>query len=94
MPLLRLYYLLHLQVDGIQMARTSLIPALLGSFVAATMAMVLMQACSASAAAMATTAVASRLVPLSCLWVPRLPANGSSLSNAPKTRKVDMRKSA
>ena len=47
-----------------RMARTSLIPAMLGSIAAATITMVLMQACSTSTITMATTTVTTRLAPL------------------------------
>ena len=73
------------------MARTSLIPAMLGSIAAATITMVLMQACSASTMAMAATAaVTTRLAPLWFRFLPRLSENGSSRSNTPKTKIVDM----
>ena len=90
MQLLRLYYLLQVQVDGIQVARTSLIPAVLGSLAAATIAMVLLQACSSSTVAVATAAVTARLTPLWFRFLPRLSENGSSRSNTPKTKIVDM----
>ena len=90
MQLLRLYYLLQVQVDGIQVARTSLIPAMLGSIAAAAIAVVLMRACSTSTPTMVTTTVTTRLAPLWFRFLPRLSENGSSRSNTPKTKIVDM----
>ena len=90
MQLLRLYYLLQLQAAGTRITRASLIPAVLGSFAAAPMALVLMQACSSSTMAMATAAVTARLAPLWFRFLPRLSENGSSRSNTPKTKIVDM----
>ena len=90
MQLLILYYLLQVQVDGIQVARTSLIPAMLGSVAAATIALVLMRACSTSTVTVAATAVPARHAPLWFRFLPRLSENGSSRSNTPKTKIVDM----
>ena len=90
MQLLRLYYLLQLQAAGTRVTRTSLLPAVLGSIAAAAITVVLMQACSASTITMATAAVASRLAPLWFRFLPRLSENGSSRSNTPKTKIVDM----
>ena len=93
MLLLRFYYLLHFQVAGMEITRTSLIPAMLGSFAAATSTMVLLQACSTSASTMATTTATIRLAPPWFRFLPRLSENGSSRSNTPKTKIVDMRES-
>ena len=82
MQLLRLYYLLQVQAYGIQVARSSLIPALLGSIAAAVMTV--MQACSTSSSTMATAALDARLVPPWFRWLPRLSENGSSRSNTTK----------
>ena len=90
MQLLRLYYLLQVQVDGIQVARTSLIPAVLGSLAAAAIAIFLMRACSTSKMTMAAPTMAPRLAPLWFRFLPRLSENGSSRSNTPKTKIVDM----
>ena len=88
MQLLRLYYLLQLQADGIQITRPILIPAMLGSVAAATMPMVLMQACSASTTTLAAPTATFRLAPLWFRLLPRLSENGSSRSNTPKTKKL------
>ena len=78
------------QADGIQMARSSLIPAMLGSIAAATLTVVLVQACSTSTVTVASATVSARLAPLWFRFLPRLSENGSSRSNTPKTKIVDM----
>ena len=93
MQLLRLYYLLQFQAAGTRIARPSLVPAMLGSLAAAAIAMVLLQACSTSATSMVATTVTARLAPLWFRVLPRLSENGSSRSNTPKTKIVDMRES-
>ena len=93
MQLLRLYYLLQLQAAGTRVTRTSLIPAMLGSLAAAAIPMVLLQACSTSTITLATATVTARLAPLWFRFLPRLSENGSSRSNTPKTKIVDMRES-
>ena len=80
--------MLQLMADGIQITRSFLIPALLGSVAAASLTVVLMQACSSSTSA--TAAVATRLAPLWFRFLLRLSENGSSRSNTPKTKIVDM----
>ena len=90
MQLLRLYYLLQVQADGMEITRPSRFPALLGSVEAAAITMVLIRACSASTPTVAAATVSSRLAPLWFRLLPRLSENGSSRSNTPKTKIVDM----
>ena len=80
-------------MDGTQITRASRIPVVPGSTAAAAITVVLVQACSTSAATAAAVIV---LFQAALPWfrsLPRLSANGSSLSNTPKTKNVDMRES-
>ena len=90
MQLLRLYYLFQLQAAGTRITRASLIPSVLGSLAAAAIAIFLMRACSTSKMTMAAPTMAPRLAPLWFRFLPRLSENGSSRSNTPKTKIVDM----